>query len=145
MCRKEKSMGEKFSKEQLLDALNKYKDKAEEILKDDEKVEPFLQNVEEKLEKIPKVGGYLAEIPVMMSMIRAKILGQFKEASFKAMVLMVAGLLYFLAPIDLLPDPLGILGYIDDAAVIGLVLMMVQDEVKEYRVWQLNNGKRENL
>lgn len=138
-------MNTNFSKEQLLEALDKYKNKAEEILKDDEKVEPFLQNVEDKLNKIPKVGGYLAEIPVMMSMIRAKILGQFKDASLKAMILMVAGLLYFLAPIDIIPDPLGIIGYIDDAAVIGLVLMMVEDEVKSYRVWQVNNGKREDI
>ncbi len=138
-------MAEKWSREQLEAALEKYKGKAIDILNDDEKVETFLQKVEDKLEGIPKIGEYLSEIPVMMSMIRAKILGQYEKIPMKTTIAMAAGLLYFLAPIDILPDGLGIFGYLDDAAVIALVLKMAEDDVKDYRVWQMNNGKREEI
>ena len=40
--------------------------------------------------------------------------------SSKTMV--IAGLLYFISPIDLLPDYIPILGYIDDAFVMSVVM-----------------------
>jgi uncharacterized membrane protein YkvA (DUF1232 family) len=46
--------------------------------------------------------------------------------------LVIAGLLYFISPIDLLPDYIPVLGYIDDAFVISLVMNAVATEIERY-------------
>lgn len=52
----------------------------------------------------------------------------------KAWVL--AGLAYFISPIDAIPDVIPVLGYVDDAAVIAWVLHQISDEVAAYRKWK---------
>lgn len=52
----------------------------------------------------------------------------------KAMILFA--LLYFTSPLDVIPDPLPGVGYLDDTAVVAWVLYQVRDEVKKYRAWK---------
>ena len=42
-----------------------------------------------------------------------------------------AGLIYFVSPIDAIPDLIGLVGYADDAAVIGTVLATVKNHLTE--------------
>jgi len=50
----------------------------------------------------------------------------------------VFGLIYVLNPFDIIPDVLPILGVVDDATVIGAVLMLVERDLKKYRSWKEN-------
>ena len=45
-------------------------------------------------------------------------------------------LLYFISPIDLIPDFIPILGFTDDAAVLALCLKLCRDDVLEYWKWK---------
>lgn len=52
-------------------------------------------------------------------------------------IMLIAGaLLYFLSPIDFIPDSIPGIGYVDDAAVVLACLKLVQSDVDEYREWQ---------
>ena len=48
-------------------------------------------------------------------------------------------LLYFLSPIDCIPDSIPSIRYVDDAAVVLACLKLVQSDVDEYREWQSQN------
>lgn len=50
-----------------------------------------------------------------------------------------AALLYVLIPVDLLPDFIPVVGYIDDASVFGLCLDLVGKELQKYRLWTEQN------
>ena len=52
------------------------------------------------------------------------------------LVLVVAAVLYFVSPIDLIPDPIPLAGYVDDALVIRLVVKLVRGELAEFREWE---------
>ena len=53
----------------------------------------------------------------------------------KATIGIVAGaLLYFVAPLDLLPDLLPAVGFIDDFAVIAFTVNVVQKEIEDFRL-----------
>lgn len=45
----------------------------------------------------------------------------------------VGTLLYVLSPVDLIPDVLPVVGYLDDAAVLALCLKFAKHDVEEYK------------
>lgn len=60
----------------------------------------------------------------------------YREVSAASLVLLVAALLYFVTPVDVIPDTLGALGFVDDLAVIQTVVETVRDELDQFRDWE---------
>ncbi len=46
--------------------------------------------------------------------------------------LILAALVYFINPFDMVPDVLPLIGYVDDAFVIGLVISSLNEEIRRY-------------
>ena len=89
-----------------------------------------------KLKHIPVVGGMLSEIPILIALVKAYIEKRYLDIPIGSIIAVVGALIYFLSPIDLLPDFLPAIGLADDAAVIGVALKLVHDDVKEYKAWR---------
>ena len=49
----------------------------------------------------------------------------------------IAALLYVLSPIDLIPDFIPVVGYVDDALVVAVCIKLVQADLDKYRDWKL--------
>lgn len=58
---------------------------------------------------------------------------EYRELPWKVILLAVAALLYFVNPFDLIPDFLSIPGFIDDAAVVAMVVNALREEIDHYR------------
>jgi len=132
-----------YSERKLLNSLNENKDKAKAFLDDDEKMEGLFRDFEEKLKLIPKIGGRASDIAVLLSMLRAYIKKQYTDVSIGTILLAVAGLLYVVNPMDVIPDYILGAGLLDDAAVLGIVLQAMHMDLAKYKKWQVANGKRE--
>ena len=135
-------MENKFTDEMLESQISKNTKEAEELLKDEDRMERFLERLERKLEKVPVVGKQLSNIPMLVSLVRSYIRKDYRDVPLGSIIAIVSALIYFLSPIDLLPDSIPVLGYVDDAAVFAFVWKMVSDDIEEYRKWQEANGKR---
>jgi uncharacterized membrane protein YkvA (DUF1232 family) len=48
------------------------------------------------------------------------------------------GLLYFIVPLDLIPDYIPVIGLLDDFAVLSLIINSMQTELAEYRKFKDN-------
>ena len=48
----------------------------------------------------------------------------------------VAALIYLLDPLDLIPDPVPVLGFVDDASVIAYVVAKYGKEIGQFRNWE---------
>jgi len=56
-------------------------------------------------------------------------------------IAITSALIYFVSPIDIIPDSVPLLGYIDDAAVITVCWKLVESDVEEYIKWRKDNGR----
>ncbi len=113
---------------------------AEEMVNRPDKVEHLLQRLESKLRSLHKLGDKLAYIPQMGMLINSWIRGDYKEIPIGSIIATIAAIIYFVSPIDLIPDAIPFIGYIDDTGVVAFVLHMVQTDLDEYMKWRQNVG-----
>ncbi|MBB3104132.1 YkvA family protein [Azomonas macrocytogenes] len=62
--------------------------------------------------------------------------GEYRAVSPQAMIAVVAALIYFLSPLDILPEVIPVLGFIDDFAVLSWVMRKWSVELDAFRAWQ---------
>ena len=108
---------------------------AKEILADDEKVEPFLLKVEGKFKAVPKVGKQLAYVPQLALLVRSYVKGDYRELSLQQIVAIVAALIYFINPLDVIPDVIKGAGLLDDVLVVGAVISWCDQDIQAYMKW----------
>lgn len=108
------------------------------IVRQEQKVVELVQNVGKKLAKLaenPKVRTLTTPILIFIRMIKAHFSGEHKIA-FGTLALMVLALVYFLSPIDLIPDFLGFFGFADDLSIVLAVYAKLKDEVDGFLDWE---------
>ena len=132
---------DKMTLEKAKEELNNRKQQAESLLKDKDKLEKFLIELEEKLKKIPKVGEHLSYVPTLISMVRSYINKEYTDISLPAIVLTVSALIYVLSPIDIIPDTVPVIGYLDDGIIMMVCLTYIEVEVKDYIEWRKTHKK----
>lgn len=81
-------------------------------------------------------GSAFLNLPVLVSMVRDYEDKGYPKLPIGTIMLIAGALLYFLSPIDFIPDSIPGIGYVDDAAVVLACLKLVQSDVDEYREWQ---------
>lgn len=114
---------------------------AEKLLNDEDKLEKFLQKLENKLKTVPVAGTSLAYVPVMISLVRAYLKREYTEPPVVSLVSIIAALIYVLSPVDLIPDFVTGFGYTDDAVVVAGCLALVKTDIQDYMIWREKNGK----
>ncbi|MCA0173462.1 YkvA family protein [Bacillus sp. RAR_GA_16] len=62
--------------------------------------------------------------------------GRYRDISKKSVIMIVGALLYFVSPIDAVPDLLAGIGLLDDVAVIGFVAGQLRNELEKFREWE---------
>ncbi|MBP3657470.1 MAG: DUF1232 domain-containing protein [Clostridia bacterium] len=132
MTKKEGSFTERIAEEELRSGCSE----AEEILGSSDRFERLMLRLEKRLRAVPKIGGALSEIPVLISLARSYVSGVYREPPVGSVVAIVSALLYFAKPLDIIPDVIPALGLMDDALVIGVCLKLVQTDVQAYQRWR---------
>ena len=113
---------------------------AENTLKDTQKMEHFFQRLEKKLKLIPVVGNKLADVPIMCSLVYNYVNKNYTEVPIGSIIAIISALTYFISPVDMIPDAVPGLGYMDDAAVITACLALVHSDLDEYQKWREENN-----
>ena len=86
--------------------------------------------------KGPRLGQLREDVRLLQALCVAWWRGEYRAISPRALVTTVAGLLYFVSPLDAIPDWLLGVGLLDDIAVLGWVLKTVSDELEAFRAWR---------
>ena len=122
--------------EQARELLDKGVEEAEEVIQNPSKVDEILLQLEEKLKEVPAIGSTLADLPLMISMVKAWIKKEYTEVSPKVIACLVGAVIYMLKKKDLINDAIPVIGIVDDIAVLGLALKLSEPELKAYAAWR---------
>ncbi len=121
-------------------ALNKAKRKAQAIVQDNQRLQKLLTGARDKLAQTESVDSLYAKSKVLISllirMVKAWAEGRYKEVPWRSLFLIVVGLVYFLMPLDAIPDFIPIAGLIDDFSVIIWIGQSVKGDILAYREWE---------
>ncbi|APH68259.1 MULTISPECIES: YkvA family protein [Bacillus] len=79
----------------------------------------------------------IQHITVFFQMLRDWRNGDYPRSQVKTLFLLTAAILYIAMPLDVIPDVILGLGIIDDAAVLGLIWMLIKKEMSQYEKWRL--------
>ncbi|HLD67983.1 MAG TPA: YkvA family protein [Pseudomonas sp.] len=62
--------------------------------------------------------------------------GEYRAINPKALLAIVAALLYFLSPVDAIPDWLPVMGFVDDIGVLAWLMSTWRAELDAFRAWR---------
>jgi uncharacterized membrane protein YkvA (DUF1232 family) len=111
---------------------------AESYMNDAGRLQELLVGAREKINHIPR-GPFAETWPYLMAMIRllrAYHQGEYRDVSPPNLLIIIAALIYFISPFDVIPDSVPILGNIDDAMVVRLALESVRADLDTFMAWE---------
>jgi uncharacterized membrane protein YkvA (DUF1232 family) len=111
---------------------------AESYVNDPMRLQELLVSAREKINHIPR-GPFAETWPYLMAMIRllrAYHLGEYRDVTAPNLLVVVAAIIYFVSPFDVIPDSVPILGNIDDAMVVRRALDSVQADLDTFMAWE---------
>ena len=88
----------------------------------------------------PRLKKFLDDVKLMLEVIQAYVKGEYRAIPYWSIAAIVAALLYVLNPLDLIPDVIPIVGYVDDALVIAACLAMVEQDLQNYKEWKIKHA-----
>ncbi len=84
------------------------------------------------------LGKFVEEIILAIALVKDYATGKYRKLPYWAIGAIVFMLLYVANPVDLIPDFLIGVGQIDDLIVVAICLLMVRQEIHEYKYWREN-------
>jgi uncharacterized membrane protein YkvA (DUF1232 family) len=116
-------------------------DRAKKIVGDPQK----LRDIADKASKSSAMrsgpfADVLEEFRALIRLVVAYARGHYREIPADSLVIVIAGLIYVVSPIDLIPDTIPGVGFLDDVSVIGWVLKTVRTELDSFREWEAGSG-----
>lgn len=118
--------------------------KAKETLSENEKVKGLISEVKDKVEEINSDSDerttFIYQLQVIIRMVRAHINGSYRAFSATTILTLVFALVYFITPIDLIPDFIPALGLTDDISLVYFVFKSLADDIAKFRVWEEANA-----
>ncbi|KNC12860.1 MULTISPECIES: YkvA family protein [Pseudomonas] len=83
-----------------------------------------------------RLGALKEDVQLLQALCLAYWRGEYRNISPKALLSIVAGLVYFVSPIDAIPDWLLGVGMLDDIAVLAWVMKTLSGELDTFRAWR---------
>ena len=115
----------------------KEKRRAREYVTDKQKTAQLLEEAIEKArrnkEALTKLWGKLM---ALFRLVSAWVKGEYTEVSLKTILLVIAAIIYFVNPFDVIPDFIPGVGYLDDAVVIIFVINSIRGDLDKFLKWE---------
>jgi uncharacterized membrane protein YkvA (DUF1232 family) len=86
------------------------------------------------------LGGVTRDVAALARMVRESVAGRYRRLPVRSLLAIVAAILYFLDPIDLIPDFIPVIGFADDAVVLLWVLGRVRRDLDAFLEWEAGRG-----
>ena len=114
------------------------KDGAQNVTqKDIQKVISRSEEIQRKFSARGPLARFVEDGKLLMSIVKDYWAGAYRQVPYGVIASSVFTLIYVLNPFDMVPDVLPLIGQLDDVAVLGACLLMVEHDLHTYKDWKL--------
>ncbi|MEQ8924839.1 MAG: YkvA family protein [Fulvivirga sp.] len=114
--------------------------KAGKLLTNNERMKQLFNVSKEKLSEIDVSAVTTSKLAnrlrTLIRMVKAYRKGEYRDIQVQNIILIVAAIVYFVTPLDLVPDFIPITGLIDDFTVVLWVYNKLQEEIDRFLEWE---------
>jgi uncharacterized membrane protein YkvA (DUF1232 family) len=116
---------------------------AQEALRDPVKLHQLLNAAVAKILTLRKENKefdrLLMKVGTSIRMAKAYKNKQYTQMPWRSLVLIIGGLVYFVMPLDLIPDFLPVVGFLDDATIMIWIFGALRKDIEAFEEWEINN------
>ncbi|HEY8834000.1 MAG TPA: YkvA family protein [Chthoniobacterales bacterium] len=111
---------------------------AEAYVSDPKRLRKLIEDAIGKINVIPR-GPFGETWPYLLAMVR--VVRDYQRAEYRdlaaaKLLIIIAAIIYFVSPFDVIPDWIPVLGHIDDAFVVSLALKSVRTDLDTFMAWE---------
>ncbi|MDD3653764.1 MAG: YkvA family protein [Desulfotomaculaceae bacterium] len=133
----ERGLREKVKKEFIENQFKNWQFKAKEYAEDKSKASELLKEAMQKAEvRNETIGEIWEKLQLLLAIFKDWLNGDYKRISKGSIMMIIIGLVYFVMPVDIIPDWIVGLGFLDDAAVLSFIIKQINDVLEEYKKWK---------
>jgi uncharacterized membrane protein YkvA (DUF1232 family) len=122
--------------------------RAEEYLKQPLRIKELLNDAYKKASEKKEFGAIAHEVwdnlQVLSRLIKASATGDYHGIPTPTILGGVAVLLYFLTPIDFVPDFIPVIGLLDDVSLLAWFMTSIKDEMVKFAEWEASGSPSQN-
>ena len=119
------------------------RNRAAEIVKSPEKLREMVAEARAKADTAGSssrpLAGVIEDLKTMFEMLRSVARGAYRPRK-ETLILIAGAVLYFVIPIDVIPDFIPVAGFVDDAAVIAWVVKTCKGEIELFKALKANGS-----
>ncbi len=82
--------------------------------------------------------GQFESFQLMWSLLQDYWAGKYTAIPWKLIAAIGFAVAYLVSPLDIIPDFLPVMGFVDDATVFAMVVSTFQSELNDYKEWKKN-------
>lgn len=118
---------------------------ARHILQNPEKLKKLLTEAAHKLQILkgnsPAAAALKEKVGSAQRMAQAYIRGDYRQLPWKSILLIVSGIIYFVMPLDLIPDFIPLSGFLDDLSILLWIFQTVKTDIEDFEAWEQGLAK----
>ncbi len=96
------------------------------------------------------IGDFVYKVRMLVRLLKAYVNGHYRQLPWKSLLMIIGGLLYFLMPLDLIPDFVPVTGLADDITIILMVFKTINGDIQNFidfeeRYWKVELNEKDEF
>ena len=113
------------------------KDGAQNVTQQDvQKVISRSEEIQRKFSAKGPLARFVEDGKLLIAIVKDYWAGAYRQIPYGSIASIVFTLIYVFNPFDMMPDMLPIIGQLDDVAVMGACLILVEQDLHKYKDWK---------
>ncbi len=116
--------------------------RARQTAGDPQKLQELLITAKDKILKLRsenrEFDQFMLKLGTAVRMLKAYKNKDYVEVPWKSILMLTAGLVYFVMPLDLIPDFIPALGLLDDASLMVWIFATLRKDIEAFEAWEQN-------
>lgn len=75
-------------------------------------------------------------LQTMLRLVRAYSRSEYRAAPESTLVVVIAAIIYVVSPLDVIPDAIPAIGFLDDATILTLALQRTKQDLDDFMIWE---------